>query len=488
MDDKLPGNVPYAAGFASQWSEINAEDLPVEGKIPRWLSGCLIRNGPGACDSEDGNIKVSHWFDGLAMLHRFGFDAGQVSYGNRFLRSDCYAQWQALKETGEQREIGGFARDPCRALFGKAMAVFEPTAAGNASVHVHPLDDEMIALTETPLAVQFDPDTLDTLGFHPISSGADGLGVNHGTAHPYLDPDTGELIFYGLAFGQESHYLFSRVNGDLDSPKLIAKIKTDKPAYLHSFGCTKEHIILAEWPIRTTALTMLMARQTNGGFMNAFKAENIPTQFHLIERATGKVTGVCEAPPMFGFHHVNAYTDGDRIICDVSAYDSVDVLGGLTMQHLRHGTGDLGRGARLARFELPLAGGQATETVLYDGMFELPRVRDDLCGKQHRFAYGLSQPGEQAGEFLDRIVKIDTQGEAKTWHQPGCFPGEPVFVPEPGDDAIGEDDGVILSVVLDSEKNQSFVLVLDAVDLSEIGRAYAPQVVPFGFHGRYLGA
>jgi carotenoid cleavage dioxygenase-like enzyme len=59
-----------------------------------------------------------------------------------------------------------------------------------------------------------------------------------------------------------------------------------------------------------------------------------------------------------------------------------------------------------------------------------------------------------------------------------------VFVREPGTD--GEDDGVVLSVVLDTNAGRSFLLVLDAGSFEEIARAEAPHHIPFGFHGQYF--
>jgi carotenoid cleavage dioxygenase-like enzyme len=58
-----------------------------------------------------------------------------------------------------------------------------------------------------------------------------------------------------------------------------------------------------------------------------------------------------------------------------------------------------------------------------------------------------------------------------------------VFVAEP--DAAEEDAGVLLSIVLDGERGSSFLLVLDARDLSELARAEVPHHIPFGFHGQF---
>jgi beta,beta-carotene 9',10'-dioxygenase len=65
----------------------------------------------------------------------------------------------------------------------------------------------------------------------------------------------------------------------------------------------------------------------------------------------------------------------------------------------------------------------------------------------------------------------------------GYYPGEPVFVAIP--DATSEDEGVILSVVLDGKQGHSFLLVLDAASFTELARAEVPHPIPFGFHGAY---
>ena len=63
----------------------------------------------------------------------------------------------------------------------------------------------------------------------------------------------------------------------------------------------------------------------------------------------------------------------------------------------------------------------------------------------------------------------------------------PVFVPRPG--ATEEDDGVVLSVVLDAtaEPPETFLLVLDARSFTELARATTPHPVPFGLHGAFVG-
>src|SRR5215204_7326712 len=81
-----------------------------------WLNGTLLRTGP--CKFEVGDRSYNHWFDGLAMLHRFTFADGQISYANRFVRGHTFCE----AERRGRISYAEFATDPCRTLFGKIAA------------------------------------------------------------------------------------------------------------------------------------------------------------------------------------------------------------------------------------------------------------------------------------------------------------------------------------------------------------------------------
>jgi len=76
---------PYQLGFSATHREGEFNALPIQGSIPQWLNGSLIRTGPGTL--KVGQQSYYHWFDGLAMLRKFSFANGQVSFTNRFLES-----------------------------------------------------------------------------------------------------------------------------------------------------------------------------------------------------------------------------------------------------------------------------------------------------------------------------------------------------------------------------------------------------------------
>lgn len=70
------------------------------------------------------------------------------------------------------------------------------------------------------------------------------------------------------------------------------------------------------------------------------------------------------------------------------------------------------------------------------------------------------------------------------WSEAHVAPGEPIFIPDPN--GTEEDDGVVLSVVLDGKVGTSMLVVLDARDMSELGRAVMDTPFPFGFHGSFV--
>jgi carotenoid cleavage dioxygenase-like enzyme len=82
-------------------------------------------------------------------------------------------------------------------------------------------------------------------------------------------------------------------------------------------------------------------------------------------------------------------------------------------------------------------------------------------------------------------VKINTQtGDSTYWHSEGCHPGEPFFIPSP--DSKDDQDGILLSIVLDTLHGNSFLMLLDANTMQEIARATVPEPVVYGFHGEFF--
>jgi torulene dioxygenase len=126
---------------------------------------------------------------------------------------------------------------------------------------------------------------------------------------------------------------------------------------------------------------------------------------------------------------------------------------------------------------------------------ELPTIHPRAYSAPYRYAYGTHRGDHHVpGVFTDKIVKIDMKTRTwKTWGTDGYTTGEPIFVSRPRDDISGkmvseaeEDDGVVLSVVLDGVRQRSMLVVLNAKDLTEVARAEMDRCMPLGFHGVFM--
>ncbi len=464
---------PYQKGFESLDREVAIDRLPLTGKLPDWLKGTLVRTGPARF--EVGDQKYRHWFDGLAMLHSFAFIDGNVSYRNRFLHSKAY---DAATREG-RITYSEFATDPCRSIFKRVASVFDPHITDNGNVNVSRIAGHYVAMTETPLPVEFDREALDTVGVFDYDG--DNHQVHHTTAHPHYDASTQEAFNYFAHFSRVSSYHAYRVAGESARRQVFAQVSVKEPAYIHSFGLTENYFVLVEFPYVVNPLKLLFSGKP---FIENFEWKpGRPARFLIFRRSDGGLETEATADCFFAFHHVNAYEEGGQVHVDIAAYKDAGVVKSLYLDNLRGGNGqslDLPP-IQLRRYTVPLAGGAATSRVIVDQSLELPRINYKHNGRDYAYAYFA---GSDSDLFFNRLVKVDVRTGAKwTWSEDSCYPGEAVFVASP--DARAEDDGVLLSVVLDTRQS-SFLLVLDASNFKEIARATVPHSIPFGFHGQYF--
>ncbi|KAI8098951.1 retinal pigment epithelial membrane protein-domain-containing protein [Halteromyces radiatus] len=134
---------------------------------------------------------------------------------------------------------------------------------------------------------------------------------------------------------------------------------------------------------------------------------------------------------------------------------------------------------------------------------ELPTLHPSYKLKKYTYLYGLGVTSESdisndmennrgdngRPSYWNSIVKLDVNSrtlQAK-WNDNGCYPSEAIFVPRVSTDqqqdgsVSKEDDGVLISVVLDVIRQTSFLLFLDASTLNEIARSDLGMMIPLSF-------
>ncbi|RDA84367.1 hypothetical protein CP532_2592 [Ophiocordyceps camponoti-leonardi (nom. inval.)] len=377
---------------------------------------------------------------------------------------------------------------------------------GIASMHIS---------TDHNALQEIHPDSLEPVGvahqkqLHPDLSGPMSC------AHAQRDPHTGDWYNYNLSFGRCATYRVFRVNAKDGSTEILATVSApDIPAaYLHSFFLTDHHVVLCipgahfAW----NGVRILWERN----IMDAIKPfdPSRPCQWLVVDRRHGKgLVARFTTPAAFFFHSVNGYeeqvkgeatttTTTTQLILDLVLYDNTEILFGLyydVLLNRRDAMADfirqrrhLSTRHRLVRYRYRMGvGDTSAEEVLsipspHSG--ELSTINPHRAGRPYRYVYSISSRG--LSTFMDAIVKTDLETrEALIWTGPwGHTPGEPVFVPRPGRDgsssSTDEDDGVVLSVVLDGEACTSYLLCLDARSMREMGRAEAEFAIAVGFHG-----
>lgn len=450
--------------------EMKEVPCKVEGILPEWLQGTLFRNGPAKFQA--GGKAVSSWFDGLAMIHAFDISNTKVTYTNRFLRTD---QYESMVNKNKL-DFTGFAQDPCSSRFKKFFSLFFPkkSTLPNACVSIAEYGNKMVGLTETPLPVVFDQKTLETLGGFGYQDTLPKSDIFE-SAHPQFDPEKEAIINYLVDFGRKSKYVIWQLKNASRAP--LAEVPVEYPAYMHSFALTENHVILVEFPFIVKPLDLLLE---NKAFIRNYKWKpERGTNFLVIRRSDGQVVTSMKTPAFFAFHHVNAFEKGNDLIIDIITYPDARVI-----EMVSHDTMEAKHFPKtsLERFTLSLTENQITSQQLFDEPLELPKVSPGFVAKPYRYCYAIDGKFPTTLEEELGLYKVDVETKkGLKWSQKGCYAGEPIFVAKPNSQA--EDDGVVLSLVLDLVKHTSFLLVLDATNMTEMARAYAPCPIPVGLHG-----
>ncbi|WP_224268041.1 carotenoid oxygenase family protein [Haloprofundus salinisoli] len=479
----------HRLGLQPATTEYTEKPLRVEGEIPPWLDGTLVRNGPGSFTV--GDRRVNHWFDGLAMLRRFRIDDGEVRYTNRFLRS---RQFRHVSDHGSLR-LREFGTDPKWSGLGHLRRCGTRAATDNASVTVVYLGGRHLAATETPRWTVYDPDTLRTRAPKAFEDSDDEVGRAGPLAHVQYDPFREETVGIATRFGLRSEYLVYRVPDGRERREVVARIPIRQPGYVHSFALTPNYVALLVSPFRTTPLSLLRDRP----FVESYRWHpERGTRVFVVGRESGELAVDTRTAPCFVFHHVNAFERDGALHLDVAAFEDASVVDAFSLDAFDSPEFSP-PGAELRRLQVDPETGHIVTRTLHPGHVEFPTIHYARHNtRPYRYVYGVGTAERSPNGYVDRIVKIDLDERAgrfqasRTWTEPNVYPGEPLFVPrispeadEDSAESVAEDDGVLLSVVLDADAERSFLTILDAATMTERARAVFEEPIPFDFHGQF---
>ena len=416
-----------------------------------------------------GHPYIDKLFAGDGMVHGFYIEDGRVDYRNRWVRTVKF---------DKERAAG-------RALFSAMNPMdTDPSVQGlqtdglaNTNVVWH--GHRLLALEEAHAPFELDVRTLESKGPHTFG----GKLIGPMTAHPKMDPETGEMLFFGYnADGTLSDAMAFHV---VDRDGNLTRSETFRAPYasmVHDFMVTREHVLFPIMP-----LTGSMERAMRGAPPYAWEPDK--GVFIGVMPRDGSVADLrwFEGDPAFMFHPMNAHTDGNRIICEVCEFEEAPLFPrpdgtpgnpDKAVPRLTRWTFDLGANTNEYRSER-----------LHDIACEFPRLDERRTGLDYRYGYLAcdTKPKWQVGGFNAIGVYDRHTGNLETWDVgEGCATNEPVFVPR--SDTSPEGDGFLLANVYDANRKASHLVILDAqnVGAGPLAKAYVDHRIPFGFHGNWV--
>jgi beta,beta-carotene 9',10'-dioxygenase len=540
-----------AVGF-DKWIEdapevvVTPKELLVEGEIPDYLQGTLIRNG-GAIWTIDDKTRCGHIFDGLAKLSRYQIHSNAaVTFSSRFVDSRMYEEW-VTRKSGTPTVLVGPRIDR---QTGKPIpeprwrrALWNLMWFDNTPVNIwdfHPPNTTTITststttsttiecLTDTPIRATVDKTTLETLQKArqpPKASASPGFYQLTSTAHPeYCKKGTGATYNVGtmLAF---PHYQMCLIRDDPDGRRqVVARIPLtpdNQIPYLHSFALTPTKAILLLQPLRQNPSIITVIQK---GFLPSMIHVN-ETRVMVIDLESGEVVADTTLPePVYFYHTISATektiqqqtTNNNNnnnhqvVTMKVCGYPVPDIITGpdaFLLFDRATTPQDRNRiyapGGMLCDVTIHLDTNVATVqwTPLVDTVtqtrqgFELPTTRYSRVSNGHgpwqhgnhaQFAYAFGNYARGSSQYDSwALMKIDTAtGDCVSLCQPDCFFSESVFVADPK--GREEDDGVLLCTRFDGRTQQTSLVVVNAKTMTVMATANTGTRVAMDFHGAFF--
>jgi carotenoid cleavage dioxygenase len=458
---------PYLNGaWTPLHEELDASGLDtLVGRIPTDIDGIYLRNTENQVHQPLGRF---HPFDGDGMIHQLDLSGGHASYRNRWVRTRCFV---AEQEAG-QSLWGGLA-DPqgvsLRPGFG-AHGGLKDSSSTDVIVHAGVALSTFYQCGE---AYCLDPVTLEQSGV------AGWVPLEGISAHPKVDERSGELLFFN--YSKHPPYMHYGVVDPQGRRVHYVPIALPGPRLPHDMAFSEHYSILNDFPAFWDP--QLLARNVHAVRMH----RDIPSRFGVIPRhGSAAQLRWFEAEPTYVLHWLNAYEDGDELVLDGYFQEDPtpppnrDAPPGF--EHMMAYLDEASFKPHLHRWCFDLKTGRTRERRLDERLLEFGTINQQYAGRRHRYTYSTTT---LPGWFLfNGFVKHDLDtGESWTVAlEPGRYASEPVFAPRI--DARDEDDGYLLSFVMDQNTGVSECLLIDArhFDAGPVCRIALPHQLCSGTH------
>jgi len=457
--------------------EASVHELQVEGQIPPEVEGAFFRAVPDRAfpPMYDDDVILSH--DG--MVGKLEIKGGKASYAIRYVRTDRFV---AEQKAG-------------RALFGHYRSPYtdDPAAAGvdRTVANTTPIwhAGRLFMTKEDGRAWEIDPQTLETLGKWDYRG---KLRSQTMTAHPRIDPVTGEMFFFGYEAAGLCSNTVAYCIADRDG-ELVSEQWFDTPfcSMMHDFAITERHAIFPVFPTKGDL------ESVKAGGPHWFHDQQGDSSIGVMPRygKVGEMVWFRGAPGVHAYHMMNAFEEGSLIHLDMCLFNTNMI------PFIREASGlDVQPDGGFVRWTMDLASPDAgiIETKI-GPPGELPRIRDADQSRPYRYGWYLTiDPNGggplgsgPAGISFNALLRVDlgNGGLSGLTLGEGLAINEPVHVPGVDPDS----EGWLLAVIDRKVGDEAFhqeVWVLDAADVAKppVAKIHIPVPGRPQVHGSWVPA
>ncbi len=440
----------------------------IEGEIPKDLRGSFYKIGPAT--KEIFGTKLKHYFDGDGYVSRFAITDEGIELTARFIQTP---------QRMEEQSSGKMLYDE----FGTAAPKRNREGRKNQpNISLFPWGEDLLALSEGGHPAALDPGTLE---FRKLTDFNGTLPKNVSfSAHPKVDLKTGEAFGFGIEQGMSKALKVFKLDRETGKCHELYSLSQKHVYMIHDMTMTDDHLIFIIPPVFFKITNIILAL---GSLAESVKYDpKIGTTLLVLDRK-GKAKPIeIKLPPSLVFHHGNAVASGDQLKLQtfLSKDESImnfisdwegPVRGEISYPEVHEMVFDL-KTKKLLK----------DETIF--SQHDFPVFNQRFTGQDHRYLY-MTGMGPAADPFgLHRITKYDlkTRTPLTITVSQGELCGEPFFVEKPN--AQFEDDGWLAFTGYDDARDEGFLEIRDAKDLSFVARVWAGIYLPLGFHGTFIKA
>ena len=465
----------WSKAIAQPASEFDLTPLSIiSGAIPTDLRGTLYRNGPARLSR--GEKRVGHWFDGDGAILGVHFTDEGATGVYRYVQTEGYLY--------EQQQDAFIYPNYGMTAAGAFWNNWLKSVKNAANTSVLALPDRLLALWEGGKPHALDLQDLSTIGIDELSELTDKQPFS---AHPKVDPITGNIFNYGIGAGANATLYLYRCDR---TGKLEQQNSHDLSGLplIHDFCFTGQYLVFLVSPVRVNLASVALAQKSYSDALE-WKPE-LGTEILVFDRDSLSLVSRGKTDPWFQWHFANGYVNSEgNIVTEFTRYEDFD-----TNQYLKE--------VASGYTETPAPGTLWSLTIepqtakvidnrqICDLAGEFPLVSPAKVGQNWRYTYcNVYTDNSKIGkELLNAIACFDRQTEKMAIADLGdnIYPAEPILVPSQGN----SESGWLLTVVYDGNTDNSEVRIYQSDKLSEppVCRLALPTVIPHGFHGTWKQA